>query len=458
MTVGIKISLPGKDVRTCAPKDCSLHSEYTAFKARTIGSTTLTANTWREITHNYGYEPAYFGWFTGNFGGISGIAPIGGTPIIEGSASSLPYVESYVTTSKLYLRSNISTTVYYYIFADLAGSVSSSVPIPDYGEFGLMITKPGVNVLEAKPYQLNFLSTYPNFKVHSEPFKESGAIDKTPTTHQIHGDSGATTIRFDNANDYGSSGEIMIFNTVLIDNSSWQFLVRSTDGTWEYKNITEYELKKNARVRAKPTGGFEREGWYINGELRSDSLAKYETINNNPCSYFLRFYYRGSTGQSWEQAEFVDMYYVDNDNREWKFVDGTRVGECYQEFRNEKVSFTSTDSQYFYGCTRGIDGTTIYYWAPGAYIKPITMVHEVANRPTSYNPCFLAWSLGLFDLDITAYPLGHSGYQYQIVLSGSKFYLVSRYSWSGDMSWGEFSIPQQIPNCYLKIMHDEIGT
>jgi len=454
MTVGIKISLPTKDVRTCTPKDCSLHSEYSAFKARTIGSTTLTANTWKEISHNYGYEPAYFGWFTGNFGGVSGIAPIGGAPIVSGSASSLPYVESYVTTSKLFLRSNVSTTVYYYIFADLAGSISGNVPIPDYGEFGLMITKPNVNVLEAKPYQLNFLSTYPNFKVHSEPFKEFGAIDKTPTTHHIYGDSGATTLRFDNANKYGRSGEIMIFNHVTVDTTVWKW-TGWDESDWEYVELDDSTVKQDLTIYVKSMDGSQRKrGKYENGSWKEgDAKMEGEKFDR-------KYYWREHGSASWQEGVLDEAYYYENDYDKkaelWSY--DWVSGEYINEFRNEKVSFTSTDSQYFYGCTRGIDGTTRYHWDPGAYIQPITSVYEVANRPTSYNPAFLAWSLGIFELEITAFPQSTGYSQYQIVLSGSKFYLVSRHSWSGDMSWATWSQPQFVPTCYLKIMHDEIGT
>lgn len=74
---GLKISLPGYDVKTASPEQCSVHSSYDSMKVRLDSSNPQEGNilvTFNDtpaagtylitvIRHNYGYIPAYYFFF-----------------------------------------------------------------------------------------------------------------------------------------------------------------------------------------------------------------------------------------------------------------------------------------------------------------------------------------------------------------------------------------------------------
>ena len=465
MATGVKISLPGKNVLTCGAKDCSLHSEYTAFKARKIGSVNLVANQWQQIDHNFGYEPAYFGWYSGQAGGLSGIAPFGGSPLFSGNAWVNSHLQSYTTTSSLFLKSSINTTAYYYLFADLAGKESDNIPQGDYGEFGLMISKPGVDVRQALPHQLNFLSTYPNFKVKDEFASSGTVISKEPTQQGIGQND--TTIYFPDANKYGQIGEIMLFGWETIHIEEWHWTLAETPGgnaddeaysqgffmklhtnngdysgywqPWDQGGDVEF-VQSERCFRYKKNG----EWLWINGS-QGFTLAPYPNWNNKTTWW-------RSSDNAWLEVTSLNSY--------WDIIYYPIYNYNTYEFRNERVRFNNSNSSAFLNCQRGQGGTTARSWRTGIHIKPLTTIFQIASNPFSYTPAFLAWSIGPFEADnASGLPLYTTNSSKQIILSSNKFYEVRCNDWQGESDPFVYgSLPYVDSGCFLKIMYDELGT
>lgn len=70
MDYGVKISLPGKDVKTVGIKDLIFHSKYPMLKFKVTGSGSLSFTDGGAgfdvllFTHSLGYKPIFFLWST----------------------------------------------------------------------------------------------------------------------------------------------------------------------------------------------------------------------------------------------------------------------------------------------------------------------------------------------------------------------------------------------------------
>lgn len=136
MTFVAKVSLPGFDVRTATPEQCSVHSNYPPLKAKLGQSTphvatllvdftgTVTQNvthTLLTVPHNYGYIPFTISNIVFNDGSQDvlglGFAGVGANLSINAySDSSNFYVTIYDNFS--WTSNNASLRVSYYIFAE----------------------------------------------------------------------------------------------------------------------------------------------------------------------------------------------------------------------------------------------------------------------------------------------------------------------------------------------------
>jgi len=117
---GIKASKSGQDVTTATGDDLVFSSAHNTPKIQMEGKTAITVadedTDTVEITHSLGYKPSYLLYWKDTSENKTWFA--------QRARSGWPKVESYVDTSKLYVKvenySGGSKTVnlYYYIFYD----------------------------------------------------------------------------------------------------------------------------------------------------------------------------------------------------------------------------------------------------------------------------------------------------------------------------------------------------
>ena len=279
----------------------------------------------------------------------------------------------------MFLKCNHNCTAYYYIFADLAGKETSEIAYDNYGSQGLLISKPGINVLSALPHQLNFCSKYPNFKIHSE-YTRDGTVIIRELTHEGIGEND-TTIKFDGANHYGDCGKFIICGYETVVEQQWGWcLAESSPG-----DIGE-ETYVNSLVMIVHAEGIEFRGTWIDGEgCRGD--VKFEGDNGER-----RFYYKkgdnwnrigddtgwqnsyyNSWGRTWHKSgDWLEIY---EEGWEYLHICWHKTGQhSYLVFRSEKVRFYESSSTYFHQCERGIDNTQKRNWWARCFIMPITLI------------------------------------------------------------------------------------
>lgn len=464
--VGLKISLPGYDVRTCNPKQCSLHSEYTALKARTIGQITLTPNTWNRVAHNYGYEPAYWGYFTGTAGGVSGLVPLGGAKSLDPNLAQDVRTESYVTTDAIYFYSSQAVTVYYYIFADQAGRQTNQIADDNYDTYGLIITQPGADIRTFKPNQLRFCSTYPNFKVHSEIATDGPSFPGMQTLSASVGEND-TNIPVENANHYGNRGKVVLCGYETIYHEEWHWSWAEVPGADWDEYINEYGMTIKIHAEGSTfvgswsqSGGFSGDARWT-GDGGSRRWQFYKGGNWNTCDTGWERGYYQSWGYTWYRGndEWVEAYQGSYEGIHVCWYKTNQTSD--REYRQEFVTFTGSNNNQLTGCSRGQDGTQKRSWNSNTFIVPITIVKAVANRPFNYNPAYMAWTVGPFEADgARSLPTGDGrGSAYSVVLSGNTFYYTVQNSFKGENDpWLIDPLPHVYPGCYIKIMYDEIGT
>lgn len=463
MTTGIKVSLPGYDVRTCSAKECSLHSEYSALKSRLIGKINLIANQLTQIKHNFGYEPAYCGWVTGGSANLGGVVPFGGTQVLDDSLNQDTMLESYTTTDSLFLKCNHNCTAYYYIFADLAGKATSNIIQDNYGSQGLIISKPGVNVLRALPHQLNFCSKYPNFKVYSEHAIAGTAIIRELTPEGIGEND--TTIKFNGANRCGDCGEFIICGYETIHTQLWDWCRAES-----YLPLN-WGLYADKLIMIVHADGTEFRGTWKDGEgCRGD--VKFEGDNGDR-----RFFYkkgdswnRISDDTGWQSGYYNSWGHTWHKGSDWLEIhpEGIDVLHiCWYKtedhtehiFRSEKVKFNQSNNTHFHQCERGVDNTQKRNWWAGCFIVPTTLCFKVSPNPFTYIPAFMGWSIETFEAD-NAFCLPNitNANMYGIICASNWFYFTIRRVFRGeDDEFLQQDTPLILPGCYLKIMYDQIG-
>jgi hypothetical protein len=98
MTIGIKISQPGFDVKTCEDKDLVMSSEFNMLKTKMTGITS------GDIAHGLSYIPIYFAMnkISDTKWGIVGQNYFAGIP--------------YIDITNFYSQCSPSEEVVYYIF------------------------------------------------------------------------------------------------------------------------------------------------------------------------------------------------------------------------------------------------------------------------------------------------------------------------------------------------------
>lgn len=176
---GIKIGLPGQDVRTAEDKDIAFSSKYNTLKIFKSGTASVTTNGSGngsvDVGHGLGFSPGFFVWRKGtaswqseNAGDIDSSSyanayfPNPGCPNnwIAYHERSLCYSDNQNLTIEMD-QAGASTTYNfgYYIFADLAEAYNNESQ-KGTNDYGIRIATPGKNALEQKDFQLGFSSRF----------------------------------------------------------------------------------------------------------------------------------------------------------------------------------------------------------------------------------------------------------------------------------------------------------
>lgn len=129
---GVKISLPGSDVKTCGLKDLIFHSKYPLLKIKNIAegnfdvvvSGGVASGTQLIYTHNLGYSPRSFVFMVYLNSFTNGMVGYRMIPVKESSSGGVIFHNYYpvVTTTTLSIYYNIggviddTYTFYYYYY------------------------------------------------------------------------------------------------------------------------------------------------------------------------------------------------------------------------------------------------------------------------------------------------------------------------------------------------------
>lgn len=181
---GLKVSKVGQNVGTVSDKNLQFTSDYSGLKLYEAGtlsiSKTGTATAYGTINHNLGFEPAHFVWrkftaYNPNFGTNTypnAYSPIGAVNIWNPEQDYTENINSYTNSSALVVSVETETIgtydFKYYYLVDRANDYSGTMPSISSNDFGIKISKPGVDVGTAKEYDLIYSSKYKALQYYDE--------------------------------------------------------------------------------------------------------------------------------------------------------------------------------------------------------------------------------------------------------------------------------------------------
>lgn len=176
---GIQVSEPGDNVLTQIYDTARFSTKYSTLKFYLMGNTSFTTNGSGvgsvEIAHDLDYAPAFYAFnkrsyqdtffeattYTNCFFTIGGF---------------FSQFDIYSTENVLHIGGtglSASTTYYfrYYILVDLAESFSGTSGIALTNDYGFKVSKPGIDVVTGKEYQMAYSSKYKSLQFFKESFK-----------------------------------------------------------------------------------------------------------------------------------------------------------------------------------------------------------------------------------------------------------------------------------------------
>jgi hypothetical protein len=188
---GLKVSkLASSIATTTLDRDLQFTSKYSGLKIYQAGTLSVaktgTATVYGTVSHNLGFEPAHFVWrkFTAsnsNFGTTTypnAYAPIGAPNIWTPESDDDEEINCYTNSSDLVIEVNTGTALgtyefSYYLLVDLANDYSGTVAGITTDDYGFKVSKPGIDVLEAKEYELVYSSKYKALQYYDVNFATS---------------------------------------------------------------------------------------------------------------------------------------------------------------------------------------------------------------------------------------------------------------------------------------------
>jgi hypothetical protein len=187
---GIKVSKVGQDTGTATDRNLQFTSKYSGLKLFTAGTTSIvksgTAAVYGTVSHNLGFQPAFFVWrkytaTNSNFGTASysnAYSPIGNPNTWTPESYLTESIQAYTTSSDLIIAINTGTTTgtydfKYYYLVDKANDYSGTMAEITPSDYGFKVSKPGIDVLTAKEYELVYSSKYKALQYYDESFATS---------------------------------------------------------------------------------------------------------------------------------------------------------------------------------------------------------------------------------------------------------------------------------------------
>jgi len=186
LNYGIKVSTPANEVLTQLDKDLAFTTKYSTIKILKAGDISVTTdgsgNGTESVTHGLSYAPAYLAYqkCTASW------------PFLDANTHANAYVQDpgivnmwgsannhalhvYTDSTKIYLQAKGATasttfTIHYVLLLDLAEDYSGASSLFDKN-IGFKVSKPGVDVLTAKPYELAFTSRCRSLQYHAVNYK-----------------------------------------------------------------------------------------------------------------------------------------------------------------------------------------------------------------------------------------------------------------------------------------------
>jgi hypothetical protein len=186
LNYGLKISTPNNDTSTQTDDLLAFTSKYPSLKLIKSGDIQVTTdgsgNGVAYVTHSLGFAPAYFAfqkrtvqWTTLDASSYNnGYVPDPGMGNQwGGDYHHLLHV--YTDSTKIYLEAkgaaaSTTYTVHYLLFADLAEDYSGS-DISSNNNYGFKVSRDGIDVRNAKQYQLGYSSRYKSIQYYGVSYK-----------------------------------------------------------------------------------------------------------------------------------------------------------------------------------------------------------------------------------------------------------------------------------------------
>lgn len=175
LSYGLKIATPGSDVATQPVKDLAFTSQYPSLKIIKSGDISITTdgagNGTVSVDHNLGFAPSYLSFrkATAQWTTLDASShPNAYLPDIgirnQWTDNYQFFLNMYTDATKVYVQAKdaqASTTynLHYILFADLAQDYTGQ-DISVSGNVGFKVSREGIDVTEAKQYQLAYSSRY----------------------------------------------------------------------------------------------------------------------------------------------------------------------------------------------------------------------------------------------------------------------------------------------------------
>lgn len=184
---GLKVSTPTNDVATQSDQDVAFSTKFSTLKIVKAGDISVTTdgsgNGTSSVTHSLGYAPAYFAYQkatadwsfmdASTYANAYIISP--GANYDNWSDGYHHTLHVYTDSSKIYLQAygaapSTTYTIHYVLLLDLAQDYSGASTLFDKN-IGFKVSKEGIDVNSAKPYELAFTSRCKSIQYYPENYK-----------------------------------------------------------------------------------------------------------------------------------------------------------------------------------------------------------------------------------------------------------------------------------------------
>lgn len=165
---GIKVSETGYDVKTADDKNLSLKSGMTLLKVYDQDSLSVSSTGWNDVAHSLGYVPQYLVFVKDSSNNVY---------LAKGyfGAISLPVAISKMDAATMSIyKTDSGLVAFYYIFYEPVDT-GTAPSITETNNYGVKISKDGVDVNSANILEQTFNSEKNSLKIIADDFSTSTA-------------------------------------------------------------------------------------------------------------------------------------------------------------------------------------------------------------------------------------------------------------------------------------------